>query len=175
MWSAEQTREAARRRLVRQAERERELVARRAAAREHAEELARTIVEQDSNVTRIVGFGSTFDERLPFTYFSDIDLAVAGGTIIGWKMTPSSWRRELLDRMKIAVPGIRPAVITSDMVEPLDELRRFRHLFRNLYKSKLKSERVTEISASVGPLAEEFAVCHNRFTQWIEELVAAEE
>lgn len=87
----------------------------------------------------------------------------------------SSWHRELLDRMKIAVPGIRPAVITSDMVEPLDELRRFRHLFRNMYKSKLKPERVAEISASVGPLGEEFAACHDRFVQWIDELVEAEE
>jgi predicted nucleotidyltransferase len=98
MWSAEQTRETARRRLVREAEREQELVARRAAAREHAEELARTIAKQDSNVTRIVGFGSTFDERLPFTYFSDIDLAVAGGTIIGWKIAEQSpWKVDFVE------------------------------------------------------------------------------
>lgn len=87
----------------------------------------------------------------------------------------SSWHRELLDRMKIDVPGIRPAVITAAMVEPLDELRRFRHLFRNLYKSRLKSQRVMEISDSVGPLIEKFTDCHRRFVEWLDEIILAEE
>lgn len=34
----------------------------------------------------------------------------------------SSWHRELIERMKIEIPGLRPAVITSELEEPLDEL-----------------------------------------------------
>jgi predicted nucleotidyltransferase len=109
MWSAEQTRAVARRRLAREAERERELTERRTEARTHGEELARSIAEHDKGVTRIIGFGSAFDDRLPFTFSSDIDLAVMGGTIVGWK------------------------------------------------------------------IAEQFAICHERFTQWIDDLIQAEE
>lgn len=86
-----------------------------------------------------------------------------------------SWHRELLERMKIEIPGIRPAVISHDMVEPLDELRRFRHLFRNPYKSTLKPQRVAEMSDTVGPLIDAFAQCHTEFIRWIDELIQAEE
>ncbi len=34
----------------------------------------------------------------------------------------SSWHRELIERMKIEIPGLRPAVITGELEEPLDEL-----------------------------------------------------
>jgi len=90
MWSAEQTRRAARQRIAREAERDRDLAERRKEARTHGTELARKIAEYDPQVTKIVGFGSVFDERLPFTFRSDIDLAVAGGTIIGWKIAEQS-------------------------------------------------------------------------------------
>ncbi len=87
----------------------------------------------------------------------------------------SSWHRELIDRMKIAIPGIRPAVISAELAEPLDELRRFRHLFRNLYKSRLKKHRVAEISEIATMLSSHFGACHNSFVAWIDALLAAEE
>lgn len=86
----------------------------------------------------------------------------------------ASWHRELLDRMRIDVPEIRPAVIDSDLADPLDELRRFRHLFRNLYKSQLKPNRVREVSSLVDPLIEGFTVRHGRFLAWIDELLLLE-
>ena len=54
---------------------------RRAAARAHAEQLARKIASADPTVRRIWGFGSTFDVRLRFREYSDIDLAVDGGEL----------------------------------------------------------------------------------------------
>ncbi len=87
----------------------------------------------------------------------------------------SAWHRELIDRMKIAIPGIRPAVITPDLVEPLDELRRFRHLFRNMYKSRLREDRVTEVSEIAATIVKEFDTCHEAFVGWIDALLAAEE
>jgi hypothetical protein len=56
----------------------------------------------------------------------------------------------------------------------LDELRRFRHLFRNLYKSQLKPNRVREVSDLVNPLIKRFTPCHHRFLAWIDELLATE-
>ncbi|MEX2444283.1 MAG: hypothetical protein WD492_11790 [Alkalispirochaeta sp.] len=113
MWSAEKTREAARLRGERDAEREKELAMRRTEARQHGEELARSIAERDKGVVRIIGFGSAFDERLPFRFSSDIDLAVMGGTIIGWKITEQSpWKVdyvELEDQEQSMVDAITAA------------------------------------------------------------------
>ncbi len=72
------------------------------------------------------------------------------------------------------LPGLRPAVITAELQEPLDELRRFRHLFRNLYKSELKPARVKEVSALADSVVGRFTPCHRNFVSWIDELIAAE-
>lgn len=86
-----------------------------------------------------------------------------------------SWHRELLSRMTLDLPGIRPAIIAHDTEEALDELRRFRHLFRNRYKSSIRPDRVTELSATVPPLIEEFAGAHRSFIGWIDGLLDSEE
>jgi len=47
--------------------------------------------------------------------------------------------------MRIEIRGIRPVLISSELAEELDELRRFRHRFRNIYKSRLRADRVGEV------------------------------
>ncbi len=89
-WTREDTREVARRRKKKAAERTRRLEERRKEARAHAEVLVKMIAEQDTTVVRVWGFGSVFDERLPFRSSSDIDLAVEGGTILAWKLSQRS-------------------------------------------------------------------------------------
>lgn len=44
-----------------------------------------------------------------------------------------SWHAQLLRRMTLDVPDVRPAVIGEALYHSLDEMRRFRHLFRNAY------------------------------------------
>jgi predicted nucleotidyltransferase len=91
-WTTEQTHHVARRRLRKERERARELEERRSRAIAHARALALEIGEQDTTVRKIWGFGSVFDERLPFRPASDIDLAAEGGTILAWKLSQkSSW------------------------------------------------------------------------------------
>ena len=53
-------------------------LARKAAARQEAERLARLLCETDSSITAVWGFGSTFAED-GFGEDSDVDLAVEGG------------------------------------------------------------------------------------------------
>ncbi len=43
------------------------------------------------------------------------------------------WHSELLRRMTLDVPPLRPAVIGEDSYRALNELRAFRHLFRTAY------------------------------------------
>ena len=54
----------------------------------------------------------------------------------------SGWHADLLDRMRLDLTPLRPAVIDDDAFDPLDELRRFRHLFRAAYSVDLDAERM---------------------------------
>lgn len=45
----------------------------------------------------------------------------------------SHWRAQLLQRMTLDLMPVRPAVIDRDAYDALDELRRFRHVFRYAY------------------------------------------
>lgn len=52
------------------------------------------------------------------------------------------WHKELLHRMTLSIEGVRPRVIDGKTAEQLDELRAFRHVFRNMYRKNLDSERL---------------------------------
>lgn len=55
--------------------------------------------------------------------------------------TGEDWHIQLLQRMAVAVEGIRPRVIDESLERALEEYLRFRHLFRNIYGFELKWER----------------------------------
>ncbi len=57
-------------------------------------------------------------------------------------LDPSSWHRQLLGRMRLDLSPVRPAVIDEEAFEKLDELLRFRHLFRTGYGLKLDGLRL---------------------------------
>ena len=54
----------------------------------------------------------------------------------------AQWHTQLLERMRLDVLPLRPAVIDDEAYDALDELRRFRHLFRHAYMTKLDSARL---------------------------------
>lgn len=63
-----------------------------------------------------------------------------------------TWHRDLLLQMKIELPGLRPAVVASQLLPELEELRKFRHFFRNAYvleldphKTRAHGERVLTV------------------------------
>ncbi len=62
------------------------------------------------------------------------------------------WHAELLRRMTLDIEDIRPRVISEEAYECLDELRRFRHLFRGLYRSRLDSERLALVQRKASKL-----------------------
>lgn len=57
-------------------------------------------------------------------------------------LDPSSWHRQLLERMRLDLNPVRPAVLDAEAFEKLDELLRFRHLFRTGYGLKLDGLRL---------------------------------
>ncbi len=62
----------------------------------------------------------------------------------------------LLRRMKLRIEGIRPALLSPETAEILDELRRFRHLFRHTYTADLDPLKVGEIAGRVAELGRRF-------------------
>lgn len=55
------------------------------------------------------------------------------------------WHRRLLQAMTLDRPGARPAVLPASAAAKLDELLRFRHLFRNLYVLDLEPGRIGDV------------------------------
>ncbi|MEW6007727.1 MAG: hypothetical protein AB1595_06215 [bacterium] len=55
---------------------------------------------------------------------------------------PASWHKEMLERMQIEVPDIRPSVLTQRSFLILNRMRAFRHLFRSSYMFELDEKRL---------------------------------
>jgi hypothetical protein len=67
-------------------------------------------------------------------------------------LTGATWHRDLLQKMTEEMPGLRPAVINPRWLPQLDELRRFRHLVRNVYIFNIVPAKVEPIVASLPDL-----------------------
>ena len=59
---------------------------------------------------------------------------------------PARWHKELLDKMFLDIPGVRPAVLPESLRRSLHDLRGFRHLFRHSYDFELDAKRLTELA-----------------------------
>jgi uncharacterized protein YutE (UPF0331/DUF86 family) len=53
---------------------------------------------------------------------------------------------ELLKRMKLTIPGFRPAVINEELYIILNEFRGFRHIFRHSYAFELNCNKEREVA-----------------------------
>ena len=80
------------------------------------------------------------------------------------------WHAELLERMRLDLTPLRPAVIDKQTFGPLDELRRFRHLFRSLYSGELDSDRMALVLRKTRSLQELFPERMERFLDFLREL-----
>ncbi|ADL07340.1 hypothetical protein [Thermosediminibacter oceani] len=58
------------------------------------------------------------------------------------KPSGSSWHQELLRQMATEIPKIRPAIISQELRQRLDEYRAFRHIVRNVYAHNFKADRI---------------------------------
>ncbi len=54
---------------------------------------------------------------------------------------PQSWHKDLLKRMNLEIPGIRPKLIDDELYRLFDDFRAFRHKFRHSYSFDLDWER----------------------------------
>ena len=56
------------------------------------------------------------------------------------------WHRELMLKMFLAIPGVRPQVLPDSARPILNELRGFRHVFRHSYDFKLDPVRLNALT-----------------------------
>ena len=79
----------------------------------------------------------------------------------------SSWHRDLLQRMRLDLTPIRPAVIDAEAYEKLDEMRRFRHVFRTLYGVELDPLRLGVVLRKALELKPLYRVQIERFLEFL--------
>ena len=63
-------------------------------------------------------------------------------TIDGTVPSAANWHQELLIQMQTEIPSIRPAVISYQLKEALEDYRGFRHVVRNVYSYHLRPEKL---------------------------------
>ena len=73
------------------------------------------------------------------------------------------YHAELLRRMQLEIKGIRPALLSAETASDLDELRRFRHLFRHAYAADLDPSKVADLAAKAVRIQRDFARDFERF------------
>ena len=78
-----------------------------------------------------------------------------------------TWHRDLVRRMALEIPGVRPAFMDDTLARDVDELRAFRHVFRNLYQTSLNSERVRSLQTMLERTVRRFVDAHTAFIQKI--------
>lgn len=88
------------------------------------------------------------------------------------QLDESEWHRSLVDRMSLRIEGIRPALFDRDLAERINELRAFRHLFRNLYKTPLIPAKVRFANDVAEGIADAFVAPHEEFDRFLREIRA---
>lgn len=93
-----------------------------------------------------------------------------------------TWHRSLVERMTISIEGVRPALLAfsptgdeagKEIVRRIDELMRFRHLFRSLYKTPLVPNKVLFANEAAEGIVDAFAGYHERFDAYLAQTAAA--
>ena len=85
-------------------------------------------------------------------------------------LSDDSWHKDLLRRMLLNIPGIRPAFFTHEAFVVMDELRGFRHVFRNSYNRPLDPERLLLLQKKVPTAISLFREAVSSYVKFLEEL-----
>ena len=73
------------------------------------------------------------------------------------------YHADMLRRMQLEIEGIRPALLSAETATDLDELRRFRHLFRHAYTADLDPDKVADLATKAVGIQRDFARDFERF------------
>jgi hypothetical protein len=80
-------------------------------------------------------------------------------------LDPLSWHKDLVQRMTLPIEGVRPALLGRDLAVKIDELRAFRHVFRNIYQTELDPRRMRLVQNDLPATLESFRKAHTEFKE----------
>jgi len=83
----------------------------------------------------------------------------------------TSWHADLLRRMTLDIEGLRPRLLSELSYDCLDELRRFRHLFRSAYRLRLDPERLALVRKKALKLEQVYQDDLDRFLAFLNGLL----
>ncbi|MGQ9498685.1 MAG: ribonuclease toxin HepT-like protein [Desulfotomaculales bacterium] len=81
------------------------------------------------------------------------------------------WHKSLLERMRLSLEGLRPALISEETFRCLNELRAFRHFFRHAYDTDLEPEKVELVVRKALRLKDLWAGDYQAFKEFLRALV----
>ncbi|ACK41639.1 MULTISPECIES: hypothetical protein [Dictyoglomus] len=81
----------------------------------------------------------------------------------------SFFHKEILKRMSIEIPGIRPKVLSKESFIILNELRGFRYIFRHAYNYEIIPEKVNMLKEKITKNWSIVEEDLNNFKNWLKE------
>ncbi len=72
--------------------------------------------------------------------------------------------------MTLNIDGVRPALFDTNFSMRIEELLKFRHVFRNLYKTPLIPENVLFVQKAAQGIDHDFDTYHILFDRFLEDL-----
>jgi len=79
------------------------------------------------------------------------------------ELDSSRWHADLLKRMRLEIPGVRPRVLPDALAAELDLYRGFRHVFREAYGYELDWRRLKPLAERMTDVARETFLQVDRF------------
>ena len=79
------------------------------------------------------------------------------------------WHQELLQQMGREFQGVRPAILSEQTINELDEYRSFRHVVRHIYPSQFNQTLIEPFAAKIEVLFEQISKELQAFVSFLEE------
>jgi hypothetical protein len=91
-------------------------------------------------------------------------------TVFENRLDPGQWHVQLIRRMTLDIPGVRPAVLDAASEEHLATMRSFRHFFRHNYGVPLRWRKMEPVLESYDAVRPSVERSFRRFLAEIEKL-----
>ncbi|MCP4167225.1 MAG: hypothetical protein GY759_15250 [Chloroflexi bacterium] len=102
-------------------------------------------------------------ERLFGQIANNIDESIPSGR---------DWHRELLHQMSLSLPSVRPAVLSPEGVQQIEEYLRFRHVVRNIYAFEFDPLRLERLATEVKSAFDVVQFDLIAFVEYLEDIAA---
>jgi hypothetical protein len=83
------------------------------------------------------------------------------------------WHRAILDRMRLEIEDVRPALLSERSYDHLSELLAFRHYFRHAYDSDIREDKFEIVASSTLELRELLLDDIENFIDFVDKLITA--